>query len=133
MWVKLDDGFARHPKLRRLSDAAFRVHVSALCYAAEFLTDGRIPTQALGELKASRKVMEELVAARLWERDGEDFQIHDYFDWNRPAETVKAERAKKAAGGRTGAEKRWRPHFRVADDLTEPKAYPIDDRSLKSD
>ena len=41
-WVKVDDALPEHPKVARLSDAAFRVHISALCYSARNLTDGKL-------------------------------------------------------------------------------------------
>ena len=46
-WTKLDDLFPGHPKVITLSDSAFRLHVTALCYCASQLTDGFIPSPAI--------------------------------------------------------------------------------------
>ena len=41
-WVRIEDRFALHPKVVGLSDGAFRLYVSGLCYANLYHTDGRI-------------------------------------------------------------------------------------------
>ena len=38
-WAKFDDRYPWHRKVRGLSDAAFRMDVSAVCWCAENLTD----------------------------------------------------------------------------------------------
>lgn len=43
----LSANFAEHRKLRRLRDAAFRLHVSALCWATKYQTGGHIPPEDL--------------------------------------------------------------------------------------
>jgi hypothetical protein len=90
MWLRLDDHFATHPKVVGLTDRAFRCHVNAMVYAAEHLTDGAIPDFYV---KADRKSAAELEAARLWERNGKGWVIHDWLDWNPSAESVQKRRA----------------------------------------
>lgn len=46
-WVRLDDGFADHPKIAALDDRAFRIHIWALCYSARHLTDGFLAQEVL--------------------------------------------------------------------------------------
>ena len=89
-WVKLDDGFATHPKVIGLRDRTFRVHVAALCYASQHLTDGRIPGAALKTIGATWTAVAELVTAGLWEPTGPDgsHQIHDWSDYQRTAAQV---------------------------------------------
>jgi hypothetical protein len=95
-WTKLDDNFADHPKIAQLSDAAFRAFVAGLCYASRYLTDGVIHEHAAKRTPA--RVRNELVSAGLWhENDDGNVEIHDYLEWNRDAETVKAERKANAA------------------------------------
>lgn len=77
-WVKIDDGFPDHPKVVGLSDAAFRLHVTALCYAGKYLTDGVIPSNALRRLGGTDEAVSELVEAALWVPNLSDFYIHDY-------------------------------------------------------
>lgn len=93
MWVKLDDQFPRHPKVSRLSDAAFRLHVEAMCYAAQWLTGGSVPSSVVG--RRSRAAVS-LERAGLWERDqnGNGWRIHDWADWNPSADDVLKRRAR---------------------------------------
>ena len=109
-WAKLDDGFPEHPKVIGLSDAAFRTHVAAICYAARNLTDGHIPAAALLAVSRGKpKAVAELHAAGVWhENGGEGYIIHDYLEYNPSKERVERERERKREGGREGARKRWR-------------------------
>lgn len=93
-WLRIDDRFPRHPRIAPLSDRAFRVHVTGMCYASEFLTDGHVPTPP-GEEKAVR----ELVRRGIWAPDDAGgYVIHDWADYNPSAETIRQQR--KAASER---------------------------------
>lgn len=94
-WVKLDDNFTDHPKVDALSDAAFRLHVAALCYCNRHLTDGFVPAAALGKLTPHARPglsASELVAKGTWFEAQGGFQVHDYLDFQESAEQVKARR-----------------------------------------
>lgn len=80
-WVRIDDKFPNHPRIVGLSDAAFRTHITALCYAAEYLTDGSIPTSAMRGI-GPRKAAAELETAGLWTRTDHGWMIRDYLDYN---------------------------------------------------
>jgi len=95
-WVKLDDGFADHPKVVGLSDRAFRAHVAALCYASRQATDGRVPYTASRALGLSDRSAGELVNAGLWVRNGLDWQIKDFLDYN-PSRTLREQKRHEAA------------------------------------
>lgn len=92
-WAKLDDSFPEHPKVVVLSDAAFRVHVTALCYCARLLTDGFVPTATVRTVKP--KILRELLAD-LWEPIEGGYIIHDYLDWNGSKASVLDRRRKGA-------------------------------------
>jgi hypothetical protein len=110
-WVRLDDGFTEHPKVKRISSDALRLFLRGLCYANRYLTDGRLTFRDAHELAALKPtegaifvltheredLIDELVSARLWERDGTDFVIHDYADYQPTREEVLAEREKTRA------------------------------------
>jgi hypothetical protein len=71
-WTKLSDDFP--DRLVGLSDAAFRLHVSATVYANRLNLDGEIPKARLSLLPVPQRtrrptVVRELVAADLW-REG---------------------------------------------------------------
>jgi hypothetical protein len=66
-WARLEDNFAEHPKVIGLSDAAFRLHVTAICYASRYQTDGEITPAAFRAVNGKPKLAAELVEALLWD------------------------------------------------------------------
>lgn len=143
-WARLDDSFAEHPKVGRLSDAAFRAHVTAICYSARLLTDGFVPDAAVRAYP--RKAVEELRKIGLWERepDGSGWWLHDYLDYNPTRERVLAKRASDAARKRGGVAEEpapdskresQRPRPDPASPLTStaPTAYAANGKSKPSE
>jgi hypothetical protein len=114
-WARFDDRFPSHRKIRLLSDGAFRLFVSAVCWSAENLTDGAVSTRELrlvADVKNAPRRAQELVDAGLWEAvPGTGWRIHDYLDYQPSAEQVRAERKAK-----TARQQRWRDKQRQADD-----------------
>lgn len=98
-WVRLDDRFTENGKVAELSDKAFRAYVAGLCYSARNLTDGHLKPSALPGITRGRKAcLAELEDAGLIHRNGEGgYLIHDYLEYNPPAEKVKRDRAEAAA------------------------------------
>ncbi|MFE0647447.1 hypothetical protein ACFVZH_02500 [Streptomyces sp. NPDC059534] len=98
-WVRLDDRFPSHRKVALLSDRAFRLHVSAICWCAENLTDGRIGDRELPlitHIRGIKATAQQLHEAGLWDRVDSGWMIHDYLDYNPSREQVTAERKKNA-------------------------------------
>lgn len=98
-WVKLDDRFPSHRKVALLPDRAFRLHVSAICWCSENLTDGRIADRELplvAKVRGLKATAQQLADAGLWDRIDGGWQIHDYLDYNPSREQVLAERKKNA-------------------------------------
>ena len=99
-YAKFDDGFADHPKNRRLSHGAFRLHVSGILHCARWLTDGRIPADVLPDLmrRYQASYLDELLTLGLWREiaPGLLYEIHDYLEWNDSRARVEARRAKNA-------------------------------------
>lgn len=91
-WVKLDDRFPEHRKVEDLSDAAFRLHVSALCWTASKEKDGFVPRKAARKLGSQSRI-EELVDAGLWIQVGDDYEINDYLEYNPSHDQLEAKRA----------------------------------------
>ncbi len=103
-WVKLHDGAMQDLKVSKLSDSAFRLWIRGLCYCQTALTDGLIPREALRDMGAKRKDVDELSSVTvpgrhaLWETiDGFGFKVHDYLDWNdsRDKVTFRKQKAKE--------------------------------------
>ncbi len=117
-WLRIDDGFAEHPKMEGLSPIAFRLHVAAMCLCARKLTDGHIGTgkdiKTLYIIAGARaKHVAELVAAGLWHKTQTGFEVNDYLNYNPPASKVKTERARAAE-----RQARWRESNAVTNAVT---------------
>lgn len=89
MWVRIEDTFYDHPKIIAAGNAAVGLHVRGLSYACHHMTDGKIPRSFL---KGQLKTAERLVLYGLWERDGEDYRIHDYLKFNPSAREIQSDR-----------------------------------------
>ena len=93
-WVRLDDKLPRHPKvmaLGKLRHPALGVHVEALCYCSEYLTDGILPAEYVR--RCQRRLVEALVSVGIRHRLGDGtVQVHDYLDYNPSREAVNAKR-----------------------------------------
>jgi hypothetical protein len=122
-WAKFDDRFPSNRKVRLLSDGAFRLYVSAICWSAENLTDGVVKTSELrlvADVKAARTRVKELEEAELFEvLEGVGWKIHDYHEYNPTAEQVRADRAAK-----TARQQRWREKHKGDAPTPEPPRPP---------
>lgn len=105
-WVKLDDGFATHPKIEELSDRSLRVHLRGLCFCAKHLTDGHIPTKT-AKAMGPAKCLTELVDSTLWEVNGSGYVVHDYTEYNPTRAEVEDVREKRHKRAVAGAKARW--------------------------
>lgn len=101
-WARLDDSFPDHPKILGISDRAFRVHVSAICLSARLRSDGLVATASQKQLRATPKVVRELLDAGLWEDAEGGFIIHDYLKYNPSRESIEAKSEARAESGRSG-------------------------------
>lgn len=112
-WAKLDDQYPDHPKIVEVGPLGMALHTAAMCYCARYLTDGFVPTAMIGRLinwegicvisngvsngVTNKMVTDELTRVGLFEVVEGGFKVHDYLDYNPPAEQVKKERAENAA------------------------------------
>lgn len=119
MWSKIDDAFPHHPKTVAAGLEGRDLFIAGLCYCGRYLTDGRIPATVVTTLSPlvtdPRKTTEKLVEVGLWERDGEDYRVHDYLVYNPSAEQVKADRAAAAERKRLERERKKQRHAVTAD------------------
>lgn len=105
-FVRIDHGYDEHPKVLPLSDAAFRAHIEAICYASRNEAKFFI-TSSVARKKWRAKVIAELVAARLFDERPDGYEVHDYLDFNRSAEEIDAFRESRSDLGAFGNHKRW--------------------------
>jgi hypothetical protein len=99
-WVRLDDRFPSHRKVALLSDRAFRLHVSALCWASENLTEGKIlesELRVIAHVRGAKTAAKELEDRQLWDRVDGGWVIHDFLEYNPDRAKVQAEREANAA------------------------------------
>lgn len=119
-WFRIEGRMPQHRKVAPLSDAAFRLHITAGAWSAEEGTDGLVPPLVVGTLTAAPHgkkmlpVIQELVGGGLWEQTERGYQIHDYLQWNMSAADLAARRGAKVAAGhvggrRSGAQRRSKP------------------------
>lgn len=111
VWVKLDDDFYHHPKIRQVGPLGVALQVASLCYSNHFATKGFIGYGVLetlvdfehqewqGETLSASKVADWLVSAGMWDEDktAAGFWIHDYEKYQEPTLAEK-----RAEAGRRG-------------------------------
>lgn len=155
-WLRIEGRMPQHRKVAPLSDAAWRLHITAKCWCVEEKSDGRVPKAIPATLpaaprgKALTRILDELVDAELWERTEDGFLIHDFLKYNPSAAESEARSQAAAiagaAGGRAKAEKRHSgkvahglaerqptPSEPLADCLADPKQPSTNARRIRSD
>lgn len=110
-WIKLDDQFFAHPKIRAAGATAVLLHLAGLTYCGRYKTDGRVPKSAVTliavEAFAKPGAVTRLVDVGLWHDLGDEFEIHDFLDYNPSKAEVDSRRDSKRIAGAIGAAKRW--------------------------
>lgn len=101
-WVKLDDGFWRHPKVRRALDkpdglAAVGLWALAQSWIGEEMTDGFVPSRQPVRLLGvdASEAAAILVEIGLWEVTEGGWHVHDYLDYNWSKKRILADRAQR--------------------------------------
>lgn len=114
MWLRLDDGFATHPKILTAGHEALAVQIRAICYASQHKTDGFIPLQAVHLFTSdiARQPPEGwatfMVGSGLWEIVENGYTIHDYLQWNMSKEAYLEMKLKLSKAGKKGMKSRWK-------------------------
>lgn len=126
-WLRVDDSFESHPKVRTIPRrhrlAAVGLWTLAGSWCARHLTDGRIPMAVIEELGGTPTLVRLLVEARLWVEEGSTearpdagqgstearpslsrgvlatpvYEFHDWEDWQPTREKVTKRRQDSAA------------------------------------
>lgn len=111
-WVQLDDRWDLNSKLERASevsgvgDSAWSLWARAVTHCNRELTDGRVHGATLRARTKNRKpqvVIDALVKVGALLVVGEDeYEIHDYLDWNPDRKSVEVRREKKREAASRG-------------------------------
>ena len=94
-WIKIDDDFPEHPKVKKAGPDAAWLYVAGLCHAGKFLTDGFIDAEIvedLTKLRNYKKAAEALVRVGFWDVVEGGYQIHDYLEHQKSRGDVEKER-----------------------------------------
>jgi hypothetical protein len=126
-WVKIDDSFPDHPKIKGLKDDEFRLYMTALCYSSRYLTDGVIPLNIVRTFIESRSKssrISALVDANLWEIVADNILILSYSEYQFTKERIETER--KLAAERMAKSRGLRRTNTVTDgEVHPPHTHPI--------
>jgi len=126
-WVKIDDSFPDHPKIKGLKDDEFRLYMTALCYSSRYLTDGVIPMNIVRTFIESRSKMpriQALVDAKLWEIVSDNVVILSYSEYQFTKERVETER-KLAAQRMAKSRESRRTNSVTSPEVQPPHPIPI--------
>lgn len=118
VWVRLDEQFARSPKVVKAGPLGMAMQVAALCYCNDLLTDGFVPRSVAatlldldglamnvwaspegfggGEDAAWEDIVGALVDAEMWCQIEGGWQIHDYLEYQPSREKVLSDRSAAA-------------------------------------
>ena len=107
-FFKVDVGYLMNPKIAALaaeSPTAVLLHLAAIGYAAQHLTDGVAPLALVQRIAGATERDAELCFKRslLIDRHDGDVEVHDYLEHQRSA----AEAKRLSDAGKKGAESRW--------------------------
>lgn len=112
MWVKIDDGFATHPKILKAGITALAIQVRAICYASQNQTDGYIPAEALPIILIGIDPMQSvwptyMVNHRLWDEVDGGYAVHNFLKWNVSKKDRESWKKKLSSSGKKGMKSRW--------------------------
>lgn len=149
VWVKIDEELPFHPKVVRAGPLALALHVCALCWCNQYLTDGFVPVAIVdqlvnfkgvaepvggvpGQFEAMRDVTNIALAIRLeecgmWEAVEGGWLIHDFLDYQPSKEEVLALREERADAGRRGglAKAKQTPSKPIANEVAKTCPVPV--------
>lgn len=94
-WGRLDDGLYDHPKLDKLGAhrlPAIGLWAVAISWCNRRLTDGHVPAERIRLLGGTPALADRLVEAGLFDRQGDDYVVHDFLVFNDSREAVEARR-----------------------------------------
>lgn len=115
MWLKIDDGYAEHPKIEaavaECGPVAMLIHVRLMCYCARNRTDGFVPDSALARIVADqrhgRKAARSLTSNGLILPAKAGVMLHDWLRYNPRAEDEAKEAEARSNRARKAAQARW--------------------------
>jgi len=112
-WGKIDDSLYDHPKLDalgRLRMPCIGLWAVAISWSNRRLTDGHVPRERIRLLGGTIAQADALVDVGLFDRDGADYLIHDFTDFNESRVTVMSRRTAANERQRRARDSREQSH-----------------------
>jgi hypothetical protein len=111
-WFKVDDRFPESDKVIELTlrpEGLAALGVWTLCgaWAAGRGNGGRVTEAVVKRFRGTRKHVAALVAVGLWDASDDEWQFHDWDDYNESAEAAEAVKVAEREAGRRGNHERW--------------------------
>jgi hypothetical protein len=144
-WVRFDDQFPIHRKVDGLSDAAYRLHTSAIFWCARNLTDGFVSEEDLdgvtARVRTPARFAAECVKRDVWHDarqpcpsekcpgpvDNDGWIIHDYWDYQPSKAQVTREREANAR-----RQQEWRDRNAVNNGSSNGVTPPVDNHGIRN-
>lgn len=106
--IILDVNFPTHPKVVRVSPLAQLLHIRAMLYSCQHLTDGKLHRPIIAmlgyDLGDVRALTAELMEVRLWHERADHIEINGFLDFQFSKKEVEARRTQKRAAGQAGGQ-----------------------------
>lgn len=117
-WFKVDDRFPESDKVIELTlrpEGLAALGLWTLCgaWAAGRGNGGRIPEAVVKRYRGTRRHVAALVDVGLWDPSDDDWQFHDWDDYNESAEAAEAVKIAEREAGRRGNHERWHVRRRI--------------------
>lgn len=155
MWVKIDDGFATHPKILTAGILALGIQVRAICYASQNQTDGVLPLSCIPLLLTGLDHISidtggndhigfgfdademdwpaHMVEHGLWDEHDKGYVIHDFLEWNVSKSERDSWKSKLSRSGKKGMKSRWNKGKRIITNLiTKDITNPVTNTSTST-
>lgn len=155
MWVKIDDGFATHPKILTAGIIALGIQIRAICYASQNQTDGVLPLSCIPLLLTGLAHISietggnnlvgwgldaeevdwpsHMVEHGLWDQHEKGYVIHDFLEWNVSKSERDAWKNKLSRSGKKGMKSRWNKEKTIiTNHITKDITYPVTSTSTST-
>ena len=107
-WAAIDVDLLTDPKIVGLTTAERLAYVASILWTTKHLTDGHVPTAALGVCGVTRKQAQKFVTLHLWEHDEDGgYVLTAWHKWQKPrAEWLRLLENRRHAGALAACQ-RW--------------------------
>lgn len=110
-WGRLDDKMAFNKKIVKAGNAAVGAWARMIAWSCGEGTDGIIPVEMVRTIATEAEMNKLITNNLLHQIDEENYEVHDYLDWNPSAQQVATKKSTasfiRSEAGKKGAASRW--------------------------